>query len=196
MIAAIAGGVAVGDLLAQTPAAGTAGAAGQTLGAPGRGQGRGAFPPVQIGPPAPVPPEVAIPRPTPAELAQVNDALKKLIDSDKSSAKPLLKKFESLMMLQPPRLNVAATFTQTAQRMGPRHEGFVETAKQGTSICCCTATRSPTGGCRATPTRRCSTSTSAASGRRTSRSPATRRRACCGACTTAKARAFSRRPSC
>jgi lysophospholipase L1-like esterase len=35
------------------------------------------------------------------------------------------------MMLQPPRLNTAATFTQTTLRMGPRHEGFVETAKAG-----------------------------------------------------------------
>src|SRR5947199_4496334 len=35
------------------------------------------------------------------------------------------------MMLQPPRLNVAATYTQTAQRMGPRHPGFVETAGKG-----------------------------------------------------------------
>jgi len=38
---------------------------------------------------------------------------------------------EPLLMLQPPRLNVAATYTQTAQRRGPRHEGFVEIAKQG-----------------------------------------------------------------
>ena len=92
------------------------------------GPGRGGFAPVVIGPPAPVPPEVAIPRPTPAE---VNAALKRFIDSDTSSAQPLLKKFESLMLLQKPRLNVAATFTQTNQRMGPRHEGFVATAKQG-----------------------------------------------------------------
>jgi lysophospholipase L1-like esterase len=34
-------------------------------------------------------------------------------------------------MLQPPRLNVAATYTQTAQRMGPRHEGFVQIAQKG-----------------------------------------------------------------
>jgi lysophospholipase L1-like esterase len=95
------------------------------------GGGRGAFAPVVIGPPAPVPPEVAIPRPTPAELEQANAALKRLIDEDKSSARPLLKKFEPLMLLQKPRLNVAATFTQTNQRMGPRHEGFVATAKQG-----------------------------------------------------------------
>jgi (4-O-methyl)-D-glucuronate---lignin esterase len=95
------------------------------------GAGRGGFAPVIIGPPAPVPLEVAIPRPTPAEQEQVNAALKRFIDSDKTSSQPLLKKFESLMLLQKPRLNVAATFTQTNQRMGPRHEGFVATAKQG-----------------------------------------------------------------
>jgi len=104
--------------LAQAPAPGTPGG------------GRGGFAPVQIGPPAPVPSEVAILRPTPAELEQANAALKRLIDSDKSSAQPLLKKFESLM-LQPPRLNTAATFTQTQQRRGSRHEGFVATAQQG-----------------------------------------------------------------
>jgi len=100
--------------------------------APARpGMGRGGFAPIVIGPPAPVPPEVAIPRPTPEELAQVNQALTRLIGSDKSPAKPLLTKYESLLMLQPPRLNVAATYTQTQQRMGPRHEGFVETARKG-----------------------------------------------------------------
>src|SRR6188474_360277 len=95
------------------------------------GAGRGGFAPVVIGPPAPVPPEVAIPRPTPAEQEQVNAALRRFIESDKSSAQPMLKKFESLMLLQKPRMNVAATFTQTNQRMGPRHEGFVATAKAG-----------------------------------------------------------------
>ena len=97
------------------------------------GPGRGGFVPVPvvIGPPAPVPPEVAIPRPTSAELEQVNDAVKKFIDGDSSSTKPLLKKFESLLLLQPARRNVAATFTQTVQRQGPRHEGFVALAKQG-----------------------------------------------------------------
>jgi len=98
---------------------------------PAPGGGRGGFAPVVIGPPAPVPPEVAIPRPTQAEQEQVNAALKRFVDSDKSSLQPLLKKFEPLMLLQPARLNVAATFTQTNQRMGPRHEGFVATAKQG-----------------------------------------------------------------
>jgi beta-glucosidase len=115
---------------AQAPATGPAAGRGQAP-AGGGGGGRGAQPPVVIGPPAPVPPEVAIPRPTPAELEQVNAALKGFIDNDRSPAQPLLKKFQSLMLLQPPRLNVAATFTQTNQRMGPRHEGFVATARQG-----------------------------------------------------------------
>jgi lysophospholipase L1-like esterase len=87
--------------------------------------------PVQIGPPAPVPPEVAALRPTPEELQQINRALRTLIDSDKSDASAALKKYESLILVPPPRVNVAATFTQTVQRMGPRHEGFVETAKAG-----------------------------------------------------------------
>jgi lysophospholipase L1-like esterase len=97
----------------------------------GQGPGRGPAAPVVIGSSAPVPPEVAIPRPTPEELVQVNDAVTKWITSDKSPAKPVLQKFESLLMLQPPRLNVAATYTQTQQRMGPRHLGFVETASKG-----------------------------------------------------------------
>jgi lysophospholipase L1-like esterase len=87
--------------------------------------------PVQIGPPAPVPAEVAALRPSPGELQQINGALRKLIDSDKSDASAALKKYESLILVPPPRLNVAATFTQTTQRMGPRHEGFVERAKAG-----------------------------------------------------------------
>ena len=93
-----------------------------------RSQGRG---PVVIGPPAPVPAEVAMLRPSADELARVNDAVRRLIESDKSADRALLNKYQSLLVLPPPRLNTAATFTQTTQRMGPRHEGFVERAKQG-----------------------------------------------------------------
>src|SRR5687767_8363637 len=57
---------------------------------PALGGGRGGFAPVVIGPPAPVPPEVAIPRPTQAELEQVNAAVKQFVDNDKSSIQPLL----------------------------------------------------------------------------------------------------------
>jgi len=129
-------------------------------GGPPQGPGRGA--PVVIGPPAPVPPEVAIPRPTPQELAQVNDALKNWVASDKSQVKPLLEKFQPLMMLQPPRANNAATYTQTAQRQGARHLGFVETASKGDIDLLLHGDPSRIGGCRAMRTRPCSTSISAA----------------------------------
>ena len=95
------------------------------------GGGRSAYPPVRIGPPAPVPPTVAMLRPSAGELTEINAALKRFISSDKSQSTAVLKKYESLILLQPPRLNTAATFTQTVQRMGPRHEGFVTTAKAG-----------------------------------------------------------------
>src|SRR5690606_16925252 len=123
------GGVPLVDLLAQAPAAPTAPAGARGAGAPqGPGFGGRGGGPVVIGDPAPVPPQVLIPRPTPDELATVNAAVRTFIDTNQSSAAPLLKKFESLLVLQPPRLNVAATFTQTVQRRGPRHEGFVERA--------------------------------------------------------------------
>jgi lysophospholipase L1-like esterase len=70
-------------------------------------------------------------RPTPDEIARVNTQLKTFIDKNTSADKSLLTTFAPLLWLQAPRLNVAATYTQTIQRQGPRHEGFVETAKQG-----------------------------------------------------------------
>lgn len=70
-------------------------------------------------------------RPSTDELTRINDALSKWIASDQSPARPLLEKYESLLMLEPPRFNTAATYTQTAQRMGPRHIEFVETAGKG-----------------------------------------------------------------
>jgi lysophospholipase L1-like esterase len=107
-------------------------AAAQAPTAPGpAGRGRGAFPPVQIGPPAPVPAAVAMLRPSAGELTDINAALQRFIAADKSSSSTVLKKYEPLILLQPPRLNTAATITQTVQRMGPRHEGFVATAKAG-----------------------------------------------------------------
>jgi lysophospholipase L1-like esterase len=97
-------------------------------GAPGGGRGPAA--PIVIGPAAPVPPAVAIPRPTAAEITQANDVLKKFVAGD-STAKALLAKYPGLIAVEPPRPNYAATYTQTTQRMGARHEGFVERAKQG-----------------------------------------------------------------
>ena len=125
--------ICTGAVFAQSapPAApqGAGAGQGQAPAAGGRGPGRGGFPPVQIGPPAPVPPEVALP--TAAEVTQLNDSLTKFIATDKSSTAPLLKRFEHVVLLPPFRVNTAATYTQTTQRMGPRHEGFVERARQG-----------------------------------------------------------------
>jgi lysophospholipase L1-like esterase len=129
---ALVGAAAAGASLdAQTPAAPPAPASQAAPAAPQGGRGGTPPAPIVIGPSAPVPPEVAIPRPTPAELTQVNAAVQRFIDTDTSATRPLLKKFESLLRLQPPHLNVAATYTQTAQRRGPRHEGFVARAQQG-----------------------------------------------------------------
>lgn len=95
-------------------------------------QGRGnPAPPVVIGPSAPVPAEVAIPRGTPQELGRVNAALEQWIGSSDASTKPLLEKYQSRLMLEELPLNTAATYTQTRQRMGERHEGFVQRAQQG-----------------------------------------------------------------
>ena len=69
LVAVLATAAPVSTALAQAPAPG----------------GRGGFAPVVIGPPAPVPSEVAIPRPTQAELEQVNAEVKRLVASDKSS---------------------------------------------------------------------------------------------------------------
>jgi len=87
--------------------------------------------PVPDGPPAPAPEVVAILRPTPAEREEVNAALRRFIDTDRSSTPSLLKKFESLVLLPPTRANAAASFTPSVHRMGPRHEAFVEIAKRG-----------------------------------------------------------------
>ena len=119
---------AAGVALAQAPPA-TSAPAPVPAAAPAPARPR--FMPIPIGPAASVPPEVAILHPTPAELAQVNQAMKKWVDEDRSPTKPLLKKYEPLLMLQATRLNVAATYTPTPMRLGERHEGFVEIAKKG-----------------------------------------------------------------
>src|SRR5262245_37068673 len=60
-----------------------------------RGRGFGQPP----GPAAPVPPEVAIPRPTAEEVAKINEEVKKLVDADNSAVKPLLEKYKSLLQI-------------------------------------------------------------------------------------------------
>ncbi len=91
----------------------------------GRGFGRGqALPP---GPPAPVPPEVAIPRPTPAELTEMNADLKQFIGT--SPDKDLLSKYQSLLTVQMPRDNPCIRPTGNPQN--PRHVSFMNIATNG-----------------------------------------------------------------
>jgi lysophospholipase L1-like esterase len=94
----------------------------------GRGIGRG--PAVPPGPPAPVPPGVAMLRPTTEEVEKINAEIKRFIDTNTSANKDLLKKYASLMTVQVPRDNPCIRPTAGGVR-APRHDAFVETAKNG-----------------------------------------------------------------
>jgi lysophospholipase L1-like esterase len=83
------------------------------------------------GPPAPVPPEVAISRPTTDEVEKMNAEIKRFIDTNTSANKNLLKKYSSLLTVQVPRANSATAPAQGFVRNAQRHNGFVETAKNG-----------------------------------------------------------------
>jgi lysophospholipase L1-like esterase len=93
-------------------------------GAPGggRGFGRGAFAPP--GPPAPVPPEVAIPRPTTNELAKIKADLNKFIQS--SPDKQLKAKYAPLITVHLPPDNTAI---RPAGGGGGQHQTFVNIAQ-------------------------------------------------------------------
>jgi lysophospholipase L1-like esterase len=98
---------------------------------PGRGGGgRGFFGRGQVsppGPPAPVPPEVAIPRPSADEIARMSADLKQFIAT--SPDKELLQKWESLITVQMPRDNPCIRPTGSAQN--PRHQAFLNIATNG-----------------------------------------------------------------
>lgn len=90
-----------------------------------RGFGRG--PTAPPGPPAPVPPQVAIERPTQAEVDRINAALKNFIQTARE--KELLQKYESLLTVQVPRENPCIRPVQTGVRNNTRHNRFVEIAQ-------------------------------------------------------------------
>ena len=99
-------------------------------GGPGRGRGgfgRGQF--VPPGPPAPVPPQVTMPRPTPQEVAEMNAALKGFIESNTSGDAPLLKKYASLINVPLPRDNPCIRPAPSAR--GNRHAALMQRAKDG-----------------------------------------------------------------
>ncbi len=83
------------------------------------------------GPPAPVPPEVAIQRPAADELVRINTALKRFVDTNTSADSAVLKKYADLINVAMPRANPAIAPIQTQVRTTERHNGFAETAKNG-----------------------------------------------------------------
>jgi lysophospholipase L1-like esterase len=85
------------------------------------------FAPAPAGPPAPVPPEVAIPRPTLVEVNKMNADLKEFIAT--SPDKEFLEKWQSLLTVQVPRPNTATVPVQTGVRNNQRHNRYVETAR-------------------------------------------------------------------
>jgi lysophospholipase L1-like esterase len=124
----MAGLASAANAQAQNPAAAPAGGATVAPGGPGaRGGGRGG-PAVPPGPPQPVPPEVAIQRPTAAEVARINEELTRMINANTSASKPLLDKYRALTTVQVPRDNSAI---RPVPRNAARHDSFVELAKKG-----------------------------------------------------------------
>jgi lysophospholipase L1-like esterase len=66
-------------------------------------------------------------RPTEAELAQLNAAVKQFV-----STNPIATKYQSLITVTPPRaVNPAASYSRSGVRNDARHNAFVETAKAG-----------------------------------------------------------------
>ncbi len=111
---------------AQPPALAAPNAAAPGGAAPG-GRGRGGFargPILPPGPPAPVPPEVAIARPTAEEVAKMNADFHQFIET--SPDKELLKKYESLLAVQVPRDNPC--IRPTGGSLSGRHQQFMNIA--------------------------------------------------------------------
>jgi len=119
-------GMAAGGRGGAAPGGAMPGGRGMNFG--GMGMGRG--PSVPPGPPAPIPAEVAMLRPNAEEVEKINAEIQKFISTNASANKDLLKKYASLMTIQVPRDNPCIRPTAGGVR-APRHDAFVETAKNG-----------------------------------------------------------------
>lgn len=80
----------------------------------------------------PVPPEVAIARPTPAELATANASLQKYFAGADAATKAVLAKFPDLIAVRGPRPN-PAVIPFLAPNFRPKHEANKAVAAQGDS---------------------------------------------------------------
>lgn len=80
--------------------------------------------------PAPVPPEVTIARPTSAEIEQVDQSLKKFLETADSSTQAILARFPDLVAVRPPRDN-SAIVPSLPGFFRAKHDANVERAKEG-----------------------------------------------------------------
>ena len=81
------------------------------------------------GPPAPVPAQVTMLRPTQEEVDKINAELTRFIETNTSANKDLLKKYASMMFVEVPRDNPCIRPTPGVRYR--RHDAFVETANTG-----------------------------------------------------------------
>lgn len=84
----------------------------------------------QASQPAPVPAEVAIPRPSEAEIEQARQSLKKYLETVDPSTKAILEKYPDLIAVRPPRPN-SAIVPSLAPFFRAKHNANVEIAKAG-----------------------------------------------------------------
>lgn len=84
----------------------------------------------QSPPAAPVPPEVAIARPTAAEIEQVDQSLKKFLESADAATKAVVARFPELVAVRPPRENTAIV-PSLAPFFRQKHNANVDRVKEG-----------------------------------------------------------------
>lgn len=80
--------------------------------------------------PSPVPPAVAIPRPTPSEVDQLNAGLRQMMAQADPATKALLAKYPDIIAVRPPRANPAVVPSLNAG-FRTKHNANLEVAKQG-----------------------------------------------------------------
>jgi lysophospholipase L1-like esterase len=80
--------------------------------------------------PAPVPPAVAIPRPSEAEVEQARSSLKKYLATADPGTKAILNKFPDLIAVHPPRANTAIV-PALSPGFRTKHNANIEIAKKG-----------------------------------------------------------------
>ena len=95
----------------------------------GRGGGPQAAQATPPGPPAPVPPAVAIPRPSPADIDAARAALARLAQTDPATG-ALLQKYPGLIEVRTPQPNTAI-MPSLSQGFQAKHKANLEVAQQG-----------------------------------------------------------------